>query len=59
MDNKSGEKLAQYIRLKKLGKVQKSLVFDNPSVMTHKCRVYIWYLDYHALGIQELLDNFR
>jgi hypothetical protein len=59
MDNKAGEKLAAHIRLKKLGKVQKSCVFGNSSVTTHKCRVYIWYLDYHALGIQELLENFR
>jgi hypothetical protein len=54
-----GAKLKQYIIDKGYGDIQESEVFVNNCLGPHDCVIYLWYLNYEALGITELLKHYQ
>lgn len=52
-------KFVDYIIEKGYGNVEESMVFTNTSVLSHDCRIWIWFLDYKALGIEKLLNSYK
>jgi hypothetical protein len=55
---KGGPGLAAHIKNEKLGTVVAS-PFENLSVCPQDCAIWIWHLDYKALGIESLLDCYK
>jgi len=52
-----GEQLAKYIKDNKLGTVMETEEVFNPSILRNKIKVYIWHVDYKALGLYDKLAD--
>lgn len=54
----SGSALVKYITERGYGKVVSSGEYRNHSVTDNICEMWIWFLDYKALGLEELLASY-
>jgi hypothetical protein len=57
-ESQRGENLAKYIEAKKLGDITR-IPHVNHCLQQSQCTMYVWKLDYKALGIEELLQSYK